>query len=67
MKLFSGDLDVDAINNGGNKHGQQTRKNYRPSIKEEIQVRNRAKPKIIACRNCGKNHEVRKCPAYNKE
>ena len=30
-------------------------------------VRNRAKLKMVACRNCGRNHEVRKCPAYDKE
>ena len=33
MKLFSGDLEIDAINKGGNRYGQQTGKNYRPSIK----------------------------------
>ena len=33
MKLSSRDLEVDAINKGGNRYGQQTGKNYRPSIK----------------------------------
>ena len=32
MKLLSGDLEVDAINKGGNKHGEQTCRNYRLSI-----------------------------------
>ena len=38
MKLFFGDLEIDAMNKGRNRHGQQTGKNYRTSIKEKIKL-----------------------------
>jgi hypothetical protein len=69
MKLFHGQCEVDTVN----KRRTDKRASQSSAAGEKV-FRNKQdkngkteRPNVLACRNCGRNHEARKCPAYGKE
>jgi hypothetical protein len=69
MKLFHGECEVDTVN----KRRTDKRASQSSAAGEKV-FRNKQdkdgkteRPNVLACRNCGRNHEARKCPAYGKE
>ena len=71
MKLFHGECEIDAINKRcaeqHNKSRQSSSAGDINSHGEQIQEGKPEKSNIGECRNCGRNHEARKCPRYGKE
>lgn len=71
MKLFHGECEVDSVNkrhsgqNNRARHSSMT--SDRNSRSKQVQEGRTERSNVVACRNCGRNHEARRCPAYGKE
>ena len=70
MKLFHGECEVDNVN----KRRTDNKRACQSSTASGKVFRNKQdkdgeteRPNGLACRNCGRKHEARKCPAYGKE
>ena len=71
MKLFHGECEVNSLNK---RQAEQNNKNHKRALSsdgkwkgKQRQAGNTEKGNSEECRNCGRRHEVRNCPAYGKE
>jgi hypothetical protein len=69
MKLFHGECEVDTVNKRrtDNRASQSSAAGEKVFRNKQDKDEKTERPNVLACRNCGRNHEARKCPAYGKE